>query len=146
MNGNNSIMNGNNSIMNDNNSIVMLTFLTIVNQVKLYHWQTLSHPRHKATDELYSDLSDNVDKFIEVLTGRCVIDQGNNKYRILMPNKHIKLQNYTDDNGLQLIKNIKLYLESPELNNVIGNSTELGNIRDEMLASINKASYLFTLN
>lgn len=132
--------------MENKNSTVMLTFLTIVNQIKLYHWQTLSHPRHTATDELYSDLSNNVDKFIEILTGRCVIEQRNNKYRILLPNKHIKLQNYTDDNGLQLITNIKEYLESSELNNVIGSSTELGNIRDEMLASINKASYLFTLN
>jgi hypothetical protein len=37
-------------------------------------------------------------------------------------------------------------LESEELNLVIGKNTELANIRDEMLASVNRVSYLFSLN
>jgi hypothetical protein len=26
--------------------------MTLRDQVKIYHWQTMSYPRHKATDEL----------------------------------------------------------------------------------------------
>ena len=86
------------------NSTVMVTFLTIINQVKVYHWQTLSHPRHKATDQLYSELNDLVDKFIEVLTGRLIIEKNNQNYRILLTDNlnHIKLNNYIDDNGYKL--------------------------------------------
>lgn len=130
------------------NSTVMLTFLTIINQVKVYHWQTLSNSRHKATDQLYTELSDLVDKFIEVLTGRLIIEKNNQNYRILLTDNlnHIKLNNYTDDKGYKLINNIKSYLESEELNLIIAKNTELANIRDEMLASVNRGSYLFSLN
>jgi hypothetical protein len=130
------------------NSTVMVTFLTIINQIKVYHWQTLSHPRHKATDQLYSELGELVDQFIEVLTGRLIIEKNNQNYRILLTDNlnHVKLNNYTDDKGYKLITNIKSYLESPELNLVIGKNTELANIRDEMLASVNRVSYLFSLN
>jgi hypothetical protein len=130
------------------NSTVMLTFLTIINQVKIYHWQTLSHSRHRATDQLYSELGELVDKFIEVLTGRLIIETDNQNYRILLTNNlnQVKLNNYIDDKGYKLINNIRSYLESDELNLVIGKNTELANIRDEMLASVNRVSYLFSLN
>ena len=107
------------------NSTVMLTFLTIVNQVKIYHWQTLSHSRHRATDQLYSELGELVDKFIEVLTGRLLIEKNNQNYRILLTDNlnQVKLNNYTDDKGYKLINNIKSYLESEELNLVIGNKS-----------------------
>ena len=38
--------------------------------VKLFHWKTHSYATHKATDELYSKLNDDIDKFIEVLLGK----------------------------------------------------------------------------
>jgi hypothetical protein len=133
--------------MSDKYSKVMLTLLTILNQVKLYHWQTLSHPRHKATDELYGDLSDLIDKFIEVLMGRLIIENKNLKNRILLGNKNkMTLDEYTDNDAYQLINNIKSYFESEELNEILKNNTELANIRDEMLAAVNKVSYLFSLS
>jgi DNA-binding ferritin-like protein len=48
----------------------VIEFLKILNMIKLYHWKTTSYATHKATDELYSKLSDNVDHFIEVLLGK----------------------------------------------------------------------------
>jgi len=125
---------------------VMVTFMSILNQIKLYHWQTLSHPRHKATDKLHEELSELVDKFIEVLTGRLIIDNNNPKYRILLDKSNIKLQSYSDDDGVELLINIKKYLEGGELAEVLKSNTELSNIRDEMLASVNQASYLFSLS
>ena len=43
--------------------------LELLMTVKLYHWNTKSYSTHKATDDLYSSLNDNIDKFIEVYMG-----------------------------------------------------------------------------
>jgi len=40
-------------------------FLTIQNQLKIYHWQTESHAEHKALDKTYNKFTDLSDKFIE---------------------------------------------------------------------------------
>lgn len=126
---------------------LLLTFLTITTQIKLYHWQTLSHPRHTASGELYTDLDGLVDNFIEVLQGRIIMESSNPNFRILLSDKinTITLKNYNDNDALTLILNIKTYLESQELISTIGNYTDLLNIRDEMLAAINKSRYLFSL-
>ena len=128
-------------------SNVLLTFLTILNQVKLYHWQTVSYPRHKATDDLHTSLSELIDKFIEVLHGRLSTYE-NPKFRILLEeNKNsIIINNIIDSNGCELLKNIRKYLESAELKIAMGNCTDLINIRDEMLSEVNKSIYLFSLN
>jgi hypothetical protein len=44
--------------------------MTLRDQIKLYHWETLSFPRHKATDELVTNLDANIDKFVEVYIGK----------------------------------------------------------------------------
>ena len=126
---------------------VLLTFLTITTQIKLYHWQTLSHPRHLASGELYSHLDELVDRFIEALQGRAIMETGNPNFRILLSDRMntITLKNYNDSDALTLILNVKTYLESGEFNSIIGRFTDLLNIRDEMLAAINKSSYLFSL-
>jgi hypothetical protein len=127
---------------------ILVTLVTITTQIKLYHWQTLSHPRHVASGDLYSVLDDLVDKFIEALHGRLIIESGNSNTRILLSERmnKITLKNYNDAEAVKLIKYVKTYLESDELNAVIGKSTDLLNIRDEMLAAINKSGYLFSLN
>jgi hypothetical protein len=126
---------------------ILLTFLTITNQIKLYHWQTLLHPRHVASGELYSQLDELVDKFIEALHGRIILEETNPNFRILLSDKKntITLINYNDNDVIKLISNIKIYLTSSELESTINNWTELLNIRDEMLAAIDKSSYLFSL-
>lgn len=126
---------------------ILLTFLTITTQIKLYHWQTLLHPRHIASGELYSELDELVDKFIEALQGRVIMETTNSNFRILLSDRinTITLKNYNDNEAVTLISNIKTYLESVELSSTINKSTDLLNIRDEMLAVINKSSYLFSL-
>jgi len=130
--------------MSLNYSNVIITFMTILDQIKLYHWQTLSYPRHKATDELHEELSGLVDKFVEVLHGRLNND---NKYRIMLEeNTFIQIKNMNDKKGSELLKNIKKYLEGDDLKNVMNNYTDLITIRDEMLTAVNKSNYLFTLD
>jgi len=126
---------------------ILLIFLNITNQIKLYHWQTLSHPRHVASGNLYSKLDELIDKFIEALQGRCVLNN-DQPPRIILDKTHntIVLTQYTDDNAIELIRNIKKYLEDKQLLNIISNYTDLVNLKDEMLTEINKTGYLFSLN
>ena len=49
---------------------ITVTFLEMLLMVKLFHWKTHSYATHKATDELYSKLNQNIDHFIEVLLGK----------------------------------------------------------------------------
>jgi len=130
-------------------SEVLLKMMTMLNQIKLYHWQTLSHPRHLTTDSLYGKLNDLIDKFIESLTGRMIVQNKDVKYRINL-NESIILKNlhYEEGNdklGYKMIMNYISYLEGSELNSVIGQFTDLLNIRDEMLGELNKVAYLFSL-
>ena len=126
---------------------ILLTFLTITTQIKLYHWQTLSHPRHVASGDLYSELDELVDKFIEALQGRIISETSNPNYRILLSDRTntITLKNYSDNDAFTLIINIKLYLESNEFISIIGKYSDLVNLRDEMLNVVNKTTYLFSL-
>ena len=48
---------------------LILHFLEFQNMIKLYHWMTLSYARHKASDQLFSELSENIDKFVETYIG-----------------------------------------------------------------------------
>ena len=48
-------------------------FMEILMMIKLYHWKTHSYATHKATDELYSKINENIDKFMEVLLGKTEI-------------------------------------------------------------------------
>ena len=49
---------------------IVCLMMTLRDQIKIYHWQTMSFPRHKATDELVGKLDDNIDKFVEVYMGK----------------------------------------------------------------------------
>lgn len=111
-------------------------FFTLQLLNKLYHWNTTSFARHKATDSFGSDFSDLVDKFVEVFIGR---------YKIKPQVYKINLNpEYLSDAGIiNLFEQTKKYLES--INVKIAHS-ELLNIKDEMLAEVNKMLYLFTLN
>lgn len=129
-------------------SDVLHTFLNIINQIKIYHWQTFSYARHKATDELYSELNNLIDQFVEVLTGRIIIETNNSKFRIKIDTYRFKLIDFINENeGTNLLVIIKNILEKDlNLLKVLEGNTDLINIRDEMLALINKNGYLFTLN
>lgn len=125
-------------------SNVIVTFLKISNQIKLYHWQTLSHPRHLATNDFIDKFDELVDSFVETLHGN-LIAKSNNAFRIQLTEHRIKLDNLNDDDALEFIKKIKVFLEKGEIKNITDNCTDLQNIRDEMLALVNKQIYLFTL-
>ena len=128
--------------MSNEYSKILLKMMTMINQIKLYHWQTLTHPVHVVTDKLHEKLNILVDKFIETLTGRIIIYERNKSFRINLE-EPIVLKNKI--NGYEILLEYTSYLQSTELLNVISKYPELLNIRDEMLSELNQTSYLFSL-
>ena len=115
-------------------------FLKMLNTTKLYHWRTYSYATHEATDNLYADLNKYVDEFVEVMMGKM-----ENRNKIL--NIHLVKMNVPNNNN-DFKKEIEYYKQfliglDPHLKSK-GNS-DLLNIRDEILASLNKLLYLMTL-
>jgi hypothetical protein len=109
--------------------------------VKLYHWKTYSYPTHKATDDLYSKLNDNIDHFMEVLFGK------SGERTDLTHQKHIRLMDLTSQESLKReVEAFKGYLvglnDNPAMQKM--SNTDLYNIRDEILGDLNQFLYLLT--
>ena len=110
--------------------------LTIRNQVKLYHWQTGSFARHKATDDLTAALDLNIDAFVESYMGR---------YGRPSVSGSIKLHNFSESAARAFVAKETKYLQN-ELPRKIGkNDSDLLNLRDTILGDLTKVLYLFTL-
>ena len=120
---------------------ITVKFLEMLLMVKLFHWKTHSYATHKATDELYSKLNDDIDKFIEVLLGKTGsrID--------LMGHKSISLIDLNSSEQLKSkIESFKSYLVGLTDNKGLSSmsNTDLLNIRDEILGDMNQFLYLLT--
>lgn len=127
------------TIKNKKSELVKM-FLEMLNIIKLYHWKTRSYAQHKATDELYSRLNDNVDKFVEILLGK---DQS----RITMIHAEIKLLDFNKKSDFQTrVLEYRAFLTS--LNSQFDSikDTDLLNIRDEMVGDLNQFLYLMTFD
>ena len=126
-----------------NEEKIVLTFLEILNTVKLYHWKTHSYPQHKATDELYSKLNENIDSFVEIMLGKT-------GGRVnLMRAKYLPLNDYTSFGDFKKkIDNYKMFLINMNADSGLNitNNSDLLNVRDEILGNINQFSYLLTFH
>jgi hypothetical protein len=126
--------------LRNKNSHIVKVFLELLNMVKLYHWKTRSYAQHKATDELHEKLSEQIDKFVEVLLGK-------DESRIQMLEKRIDLIDSSVDTDFkkriydyrEFLIDINVYFDSKR-------DSDLLNIRDEMLGAINQFLYLMTFD
>lgn len=123
---------------------IVKKLLSMLITIKLYHWNTLTFSVHKATDDLYAELNTLMDSMVEVLLGKHTSVNEKNKHNILNI-KNIKVNNYKDNGKFkQEVESYKKFLVG--LNHVFSNyDSDLLNIRDEILAALNKLSYLLTL-
>jgi len=114
--------------------------LKLLIDVKIYHWKTKSYAEHKATDQLYEALNENIDKFVEILLGK-------DEARLNMKGRNIEISDpKTIEQFKKIINGNKVLLEKKIGKYLILNSdTDLLNIRDEMLQVINQLKYLLTL-
>jgi len=116
-------------------------FLEMLMMVKLFHWKTTSYATHKATDELYEKLNENIDEFIEILLGKT------NSRINLTKNKKIRLIDLSSPNELKReVEKFKNYLVDLNKNSVMKkmSNTDLFNVRDTILGHLNQFLYLLS--
>jgi len=118
--------------------VIQTTLMQMQNQYKILHWQTMSFSQHESFDKIVSSLSENIDEFIETYMG---------KYgRVIAAGTfNINLANYKDTDFVALTNNYIEFLIG--LSNVLDKiqDSDLLNIRDEILGSLNQLKYLLTL-
>jgi hypothetical protein len=120
---------------------ITVKFMEMLIMIKLFHWKTHSYATHKATDELYSKLNENIDKFMEVLLGKTEIRTN------LLNCRKISLIDLTSHEQLKReIGKCKSYLINLSENSLMlkMSNTDLLNIRDEILGDLNQFLYLLT--
>ena len=113
---------------------IVATLTEMLHVVKLHHWRTHDYSVHKATDNLHEALSEQVDSFVEKLLG----------------SKHtrsnltdLRMRSYNTLPALkQRVEYYKRYLRGMPAS--LG--TDLLNIRDELLGSLNQFSYMLSLH
>ena len=127
-------------VSNREKSHIVRIMLEMLNVVKLYHWNTRSYSQHKATDELYGRLNENIDKFVEVLLGK----DGSRINRI---EKKLLIRDFSNISDFkqqiyeyrEFLKDLSIYFDNR-------NDSDLLSIRDDILADINQFLYLLTFS
>jgi len=115
-------------------------FFTMRSQVKLFHWQTVSFARHKATDDVIKALDETTDKYVEVYMGKY------GRPKMTARNSGTHVQNLNEKSITKFIKACIQYLEVNLVKKLKPSDTDLVNLRDEMLGELNQLMYLFTLH
>lgn len=108
-------------------------------QLKVLHWQTKGYARHKAFGDTYSDLDGLIDEYVEVCMGK------HGRFTLQEENKSIMVENLSEVSIIDFLQDTKSKLISIGSQLSSEADTDLLNIRDEMLAKINKLAYLLTL-
>jgi hypothetical protein len=115
-------------------------FFSMREQIKLYHWQTHSFTRHKATDDAIKALDESIDKYVEVYMGKY------GRPKMTTGTNTVRVQNMTEKTAVRFVKTCLVYLEGPLVKRLKPTDTDLVNVRDEIKADLNQLLYLFTLN
>jgi hypothetical protein len=118
--------------------LIQTALMQMINQYKILHWQTKSYSQHKSFDGIFESLEENIDTFIETYMG---------KYgRVIAANAfNLTLANYQDTDYIALTNKYIGFLIG--LNNMLDKvqDSDLLNIRDEIVGSLNQLKYLLTL-
>lgn len=120
------------------------TFLCILNTIKLYHWNTDHYATHKATDQLYGDLNTKIDTFVETMLGKESVSSRNNVLNIHSLHMNTFKSNKDFRKETEMYKSFLIRLSDEKSFNTPQN-TDLMNMRDDILASLNQFLYLLTL-
>ncbi len=115
-------------------------FFTMREQIKLYHWQTKSYSRHKATDSVIDALDEHIDKYVEVYMGKY------GRPKMTAKTNTVKVANLSEAKISVFIGQCIKALQSSLVKHLKPNDTDLFNLRDEMLGELHQLQYLFTLH
>ena len=124
---------------------VVTPLLTMFNQIKIFHWQTHSYSEHKALDMAYEQLEDSIDEFVEKYQGIF------GRVRAASGSFVLELENLQATQGSEVtmvlekvdqwIAYLKTFSSDPDL----ASKTDLLNVRDDMLGTLNQLKYLISL-
>jgi DNA-binding ferritin-like protein len=128
------------STSNKKKSRIVAMFLEMLNTIKLFHWKTKSYSAHKASDKLYENLGEKIDRFIEVLLGKCQTRINMVEQRVLL----VDIQN-TDSMKEKLFEYRSFLIDINQYLNEKRDS-DLLSIRDDILADINQTLYLLSFD
>lgn len=117
---------------------IVLNILSFQNKMKVFHWQTKSYARHMAYGGIYDTIGDLLDTFVEVYQGKYGRLEFDESIEIVNM-ADMKIQEVLSDFCDLLIMDITEKLDEEK-------DTDLLNIRDEMLAEVNKLKYLLSLD
>ncbi len=119
-------------------SIVQI-FLQVKIMLEIYHWNTYSYSRHKASDKLLSKLSKKMDIFVESI-------QGSRGVRLDIGfNSVVNLEQLTDDRIVIILRQFREWLTKTLPNVILPRETDLLNIRDDIVSDLDQGLFLFTL-
>ena len=114
--------------------------MTLRDQVKLYHWQTMNYPRHIATNDLVTKLDANIDQFVETYIGKY------GRPKMGGRTGSIHLRNHSDKEATKMIQEAIDWLTTDLPRKLKRTDTDLLNIRDTIVGDLNQTLYLFTLH
>lgn len=108
-------------------------------QMRILHWQTTSFARHNAYGGIYDTIDDLLDKFAEVCMGKYGrIELNDEISELKLKNmKDLSINSYLNEFCDFLIELTGEFDDEKD--------TDVLNIRDEVLAEVNKLKYLLTL-
>lgn len=113
--------------------------LNFQNEIRLHHWGTNSYPTHVALGSLYEGLDPLLDAFTETFIG---INGRDEVFSI----KALNFNGPAKTNPKKILDSFEDYLSQEMEKEQETNHTSLLNIRDEMLALVQKTKYLLTLS
>ncbi len=117
---------------------LILEILSFQNQMKILHWQTKSYARHLAYGGIYDTIGGLLDTFVEVYQGKYGrLEFGESIQIGNMTN--LKIQDVVIDFSTLLIEDVAEKVDATK-------DSDLLNIRDEMLAEVNKLKFLLSLD
>jgi hypothetical protein len=103
-------------------------------QLRVFHWQTLSYARHKAYGKAYAQMGDFIDAFVESYMGK--YGRFNVKPTIL---KNMDSEDQIEGLLNSFIKGLDTF------DSMFQNDPDLLNLKDEILQLATKLKYLITL-
>ncbi len=127
--------------MNDAKTVgsIVQIFLQVKIMLEIYHWNTYSYSRHKASDKLLSKLSKRMDIFVESI-------QGSRGVRLdLSPGTMVNLERLTDDRIVMILRQFREWLTKTLPAAILPRETDLLNIRDDIVSDLDQGLFLFTL-
>jgi hypothetical protein len=112
------------------------TLFKILNQIKMLHWQTKKHAVHTALGDLYTELDGLVDSYVETHSG---------KYGFIKIDApaSISIDDISRVDPEGFLGEVAQFLHGDFSKDIQPEKdSDLANIRDEMMAIVNKTRYL----